>query len=117
MPYQWTVVSHRGTALGGMNRGRFLDYEYFFENYDPRTYRHGGKLAVPTPLLFFFIERAHEKTEIAAELSSTGRNAEQKIKSWLEIYEQQNHDLNVFYSDDKVVVYQLEDRAFHVLRG
>jgi hypothetical protein len=117
MPYQWTVVSHRGTALSGMNRGRFLDYEYFVEKYDPLTYKHGTSRAVPTPLLFFFVERAHQKTEITTEISSTDRNAEQKIENWLGVYEQKNHNLKIFYSDDKVVVYELEDHSFNALRG
>jgi hypothetical protein len=117
MPYQWTVVSHRGTALSGLNQGRFLDYEYFIEKYDPLTYAHGTKQAVPTPLLFFFVERAHQKTEITTELSTTDRNAEQKIKDWLQVYDQKNHNLRLFYSDDKVLVYELEDRSLNVLRG
>jgi len=117
MPYQWTVVSHRGTALSGLNQGRFLDYEYFVEKYDPLTYSHGSKEAVPTPLLFFFVERAHQKTEISTELSTTDRNAEQKIKDWLDIYNQKNHNLKVFYSDDKVLVYEIQDRSLNVLRG
>ena len=117
MPYQWTVVSHRGTALSGMNRGRFLDYEYFIEKYDPFIYKHGTRQAVPTPLLFFFIERAHQRTEITTEISSTDRNAEQKMENWLGEYDQKNHNLEVFYSDDKVIVYELEDHSFNALRG
>ena len=117
MPYQWTVVSHRGTALSGMNRGRFMDYEYFVERYNPLQYKHGTKEAVPTPLLFFFVERAHQKTEIMTELSTTDRNAEQKMKEWLNVYAQNHRDLKVFYSDDKVIVYEIRNRSFNVLRG
>ena len=116
-PYQWTVVSHLGTALVGMNRGRFMDYDYFCKQYDPTTYTQGAKGAVPTPVVFFFVERLHERTEIATELMTVNRNAEEGMKQWLEEYEKHHHDLRVFYSDKNVVVYELKDPTINALRG
>jgi hypothetical protein len=117
MPYQWTVVSHRGTALSGMNRGRFLDYGYFYSRYNPETYRHGSKESVPTPVLFIFVERARERTDIATELATVSSSAAENIKVWLDSYQKNHYDLRIFYSDEEVVVYELEDPAVNALRG
>ncbi len=116
MPYQWTAVSHRGTALSGMNRGRFLDYGYFFSRYDPETYKHGSKEAVPTPVLFIFVERTRASTNIATELSTGSRVASENIKEWLDTYQKYHADLRIFYGDDDVVVYKIEDPAVNALR-
>jgi hypothetical protein len=116
MPYQWTVVSHRGSALSGMNRGRFLDYGYFFSSYKPETYRHGSKDAVPTPLLFIFVERTRESTNIATELATTSNSASANIKGWLDTYQKNHADLRIFYSDEDVVVYKLENPSVNALR-
>lgn len=117
MPYQWTVVSHRGTALSGMNRGRFLDYGYFYSSFDPETYKHGTKGAVPTPLLFIFVERTHEKSNIATELATVNIGSAANIKHWLDTYQKNHYDLKVFYSDEEVIVYKLEDMTVNALRG
>ena len=117
MPYQWTVVSHRGTLLSGMNRGRFLDYEYFCDQYDPRAYRAGKPGSIPTPLVFVFVERATDRTDVETELATTDRNASTNIKAWVEEYRKTHSDLRVFYSDEAVVVYEIEDRAANALRG
>jgi hypothetical protein len=115
-PFQWTVVSHRGTALSGMNRGRFLDYGYFTSRYNPETYKHGAKDAVPTPVLFIFVELAREETNVATELATgTARSAE-VIKDWIDSYRKTHVDLSVFYRDDEVVVYKIEDPAVNALR-
>lgn len=115
-PYQWTVVSHRGTALSGMNRGRFLDYGYFYSRYKPETYQHGSKDAVPTPVLFIFVERTREKTNIATELTTANNSSAENIKEWLDAYQKNHYDLRIFYSDEEVVVYKLEDPSVNALR-
>ncbi len=117
MPYQWTVVSHRGSALSGMNRGRFLDYGYFYSRYNPETYQHGTEDAVPTPVLFIFVERTREKTNIATELLTANNRSAENIKEWLDSYQKNHHDLRIFYSDEEVVVYKLEDPTVKALRG
>jgi hypothetical protein len=111
------VVSHRGTALSGMNRGRFLDYGYFYSSYNPETYKHGTKGAVPTPLLFIFVERTREKTNIATELATANVGSAENIKEWLDTYQKKHYDLKIFYSDEDVVVYELEDPTVNALRG
>ena len=117
MPYQWTVVSHMGTALVGMNRGRFLDYDYFCQQYNPLLYNHGVPGAVPTPVLFFFVERETEQSEIVTELVTSNREAAKNIKQWLVDYQKYHRDLTIFYRDEKVIVYKLEDPAIKALRG
>jgi len=116
-PYQWTVVSHRGTALSGMNRGRFLDYGYFYSSYNPETYKHGTKGAVPTPVLFIFVERTREKSNVATELATVNSASAENIKEWLGAYQKNHTDLKIFYSDEEVVVYKLEDPTVSALRG
>jgi hypothetical protein len=117
MPYQWTVVSHMGTALVGMNRGRFLDYDYFCQRYDPLQYNHGVAGAVPTPVLFFFVERENEQSEIVTELATSNRESARNMNQWLAEYQKHHRDLTIFYRDEKVVVYKIEDPTIKALRG
>ncbi|HTY38730.1 MAG TPA: hypothetical protein VMH23_16540 [Bacteroidota bacterium] len=117
MPYQWTAVSHRGTALSGMNRGRFLDYGYFFDRYNPDTYKHGSKDAVPTPLLFIFVERRPDQSNVATELATTSITAAGNIKDWITRYQERHSDMKIFYSDPDVIVYKIEDPSVNALRG
>ena len=117
MPYQWTVVSHRGSALSGMNRGRFLDYGYFYSRYNPETYRPGAKDAVPTPVLFIFVERTRENSNVATELATVTSSAAENIKDWLLAYQKVHSDLSIFYIDEDVIVYKLENPSVNALRG
>lgn len=109
IPYQWTIVAHRGILLAGMNRGRFLDYDYFTATYDPRTYVHGKPGAIPTALVFIFIEKSPNATGISSELASLNRNAMRRAREWCETYVQFHDDMTVFYSDEAVIIYQLRD--------
>jgi hypothetical protein len=116
MPYQWTVVSHQGTALTGMNRGRFLDYGYFSSRYKAESYKQGTKEGVPTPVIFIFVERSREQSNVATELATGNSGAAEIIKDWLDAYQKTHNDLRIFYSDEEVVVYTIEDPAVNALR-
>jgi hypothetical protein len=116
IPYQWTIVAHRGILLAGMNRGRFLDYDYFTARYDPVTYRHGTKDAIPTALVFIFIEKNKDVTEISSELTPVNRNAMAQAREWCETYRKTHDDMTVFFSDDTIIIYELRDPHVPSLR-
>ncbi len=116
IPYQWTIVAHRGILLAGMNRGRFLDYDYFTASYDPVTYRHGTKGAIPTALVFIFIEKNKDVTEISSELIPVNRNAMARTREWCETYRKTHTNMTIFFSDDTIIIYELRDPHVPSLR-
>jgi hypothetical protein len=116
IPYQWTIVAHRGILLAGMNRGRFLDYDYFTAMYDPVTYRHGVPGAIPTALVFIFVEQDKDVTGISSELIPNNRNAMREARKWCETYLQTHNDMTIFYKDDKIIIYELRDPHVPSLR-
>jgi hypothetical protein len=116
IPYQWTIVAHRGILLAGMNRGRFLDYDYFTSMYDPLTYLHGKPGSIPTALVFIFIEKHPEASEISSEIASLNKDAMVHAGQWCETYMKTHSDMTVFYSDEKVIIYQLRDPNVASLR-
>lgn len=106
-PYEWTAVSHRGTAVLTMNEGRFLEYEYFLQHYDPTTYQPDGTEAIPTPSVFLFVPRTPGTPGLRSELLSTDRALVPALRHWVATYRRQGHPLSVAYSDDALTVYHL----------
>ena len=106
-PYQWTVVSHHGTAVRAMNQGRFLTYEYFLQHYDAATYDHTSDAAVPTTDLFLFIPTDSAMNHIRAELLVSPTETRDQMQRWCEKYRQRTGTLSVFYRDEHLTVYRL----------
>ena len=68
-------------------------------------------------MLFIFVERTRDKTNIATELTTANNSSAENIKEWLDSYQKNHYDLRIFYSDEEVVVYKLEDPTVNALRG
>ena len=110
LPYAWTAVGHGGTRVLAAHRGRFMDYEYFLENYDPATYDHRGGGRIPTPDVFLFVERGAAPSTVAAELLPAGPDLAQRLRQWVAVYRarpDQAGALSVFYQDGEVTVYRV----------
>lgn len=114
LPYAWTAISHVGTGIRVRNRGRFMDYEYFLATYDPASYDHTGPGAIPTPDLFFFLERGDAPTAVRDELRPPGRQHNARLRSWLDQYrarpDQAGH-VSVLYQDSDVEVVRVSRPA------
>ena len=110
LPYAWTAVGHSGTRALVAHRGRFMDYEYFLENYDPAVYDHRGPGRIPTPEVFLFTERPGAASGLAAELLPSTPDLAVRMRRWVEVYRRrpdQAGALGVFYQDSRVTVYRV----------
>ena len=113
-PYAWTAVSHRGTGILARHRGRFMDYEFFLQNYDASSYDHIGDSAIPTPDLYLFIEANPLASDILPELMPTGEDIPARISTWVEtIVSRDIAGVTVerFYEDDDVRIYRISRPA------
>ena len=113
-PYAWTAVSHRGTGILARHRGRFMDYEFFLQNYDASSYNHLGDGAIPTPDLYLFIETNPLTSDILPELMPTGDNLPERISSWVETFASRTSEgvtVERFYEDADVRIYRISRPA------
>lgn len=106
-PYQWTVVSHHGTAIHAMNQGRFLTYDYFLQHYDANTYDHSAEEAIPTTDLFLFVPTDSTVNRIRDELLISPSETTGPMQRWSEQYRQRMGNLPLFYRDEYLTVYRL----------
>ena len=113
LPYAWTAVGHRGTGALVAHRGRFMDYAYFLDNYDPRQYRHAGAGQIPTPDVFLFVESGRGETAVMAELMPPGRDLPARMARWVQAYAQgpDAGALSVAYRDRDLTVYRIARSA------
>ncbi len=119
LPYAWTAVGHRGTGTLVSQRGRFMDYGYFLDNYDPAAYSHTGQRRIPTPDVYLFVERNPDASQVMAELMPTGRDLTRQMHRWVRAYAQRPdaaRSLSVFYRDDAVTVYRISRPASTLLQ-
>jgi hypothetical protein len=107
-PYQWTAVSHYGTAALALNQGRFLAYDYFLTHYDPHTYDHTSRTAIPTRDLFLFVPSESATALLRDELFVTTEPVAGPMRRWIDTYQQQS---TIFYEDEHLTVYCLSRAA------
>jgi len=106
-PYQWTLVSHYGSAVHAMNQGRFFSYDYFLTHYDAQTYDHAAQEAIPTRDLFLFVPTDSTLARIREELLISDRDMVRPMRRWCTQHRQRTTRLSVFYEDDDLTVYRL----------
>ena len=114
LPYAWTAVSHRGTGILARHRGRFMDYEYFLQNYDAARYDHLGEEAIPTPDLYLFVEKDPLASTIVPELMPTGVDIPDRVADWVRTFTartQEGVTVETFYDDASVRVYHVRRPA------
>ena len=113
-PYAWTAISHRGTGILARHRGRFMDYEFFLQNYDASSYDHLGDEAIPTPDLYLFIETHPLTSDILPELMPTGEDIPARISTWVDTFSERTPDgvtVERFYEDADVRIYRISRPA------
>lgn len=106
-PYEWTAVSHYGTAVHAMNEGRFLEYDYFLRHYRPETYDHASLEAIPTRHLFLFVPTAAAIQSIRDELRVSEDEVPRSMQRWCARHRLDTGSFSLFYSDKHLAVYQL----------
>ncbi|MEM6288003.1 MAG: hypothetical protein AAF845_12670 [Bacteroidota bacterium] len=117
-PYTWTAISHLGTGVLTRHRGRFMDYEFFLQNYDASAYDHRGRGAIPTPDVFVFVEREDGPQTVQQELMPSGEDATPAIEDWLAAYAartDQAPNVSVFYRDEQIEVVRISRPASTLL--
>ena len=113
-PYAWTAIGHRGTGTLVAQRGRFMDYQYFLNRYDPTRYDHVGAGRIPTPDLFLFVERDPDAPQTMAELMPPGRDLTGRMHAWVQAYARrpdQAGRVSTFYRDRDLTVYRISRPA------
>jgi hypothetical protein len=93
-----------------MNQGRFLAYDYFLTHYDPRTYDHTSRTAIPTRDLFLFVPSDSATALTRDELFVTADPIAAPMQRWIDHY-QQHSALSLFYKDEYLHVYRLTRTA------
>ena len=59
------------------------------------------------PYLFIFVEKNKYVSNVATELLPNIKNLTAKLQDWCKEYKKYHNDINVYYEDDKVVVYKI----------
>jgi hypothetical protein len=107
-PYQFTVVSHLGTKPQVVASGRFMDYNYFLQNYKPETYGGSQQQTIPTNDVFIFALKKPNDRNVMAELMPY--NTDNPIRStldWCRTYRQHHANMSIFYDDEDVCIYRI----------
>ncbi len=115
VPYQWTVIGHLGMRVRILNEGRYMDYRFFVSQYDPETYDHAAKGAIPTPDVYVFVDKQPLKALVREELGPPSAEVMKQVRQWCEIYATRSNDITVFFEDEAVRVYRITRGADYQL--
>ena len=107
-PYTWTIVSYGQEFPMVMRRGFHLSAVDFLERYDPTA----PVVPIPTRHLFIIVEKTPHRFQIntwARRFSRT--DLEQRLLTWVHLYQTTHGNMRVFLEDDNVRVYTIEQPA------
>ena len=104
-PYTWTIVSYGQEFPMVLRRGFALPAADFLDRYDPTV----RTVPIPTPSVFVIVEKKAHQFQInnwSRRFSRSG--LEQRLQTWVQLYQATHANLSTFYEDDDVRVYQIE---------
>ena len=88
-----------------LRRGFHLPASQFLDSYDPTL----SVIPIPTPEIFVIVEKTPHSFEIANWARRFSRaDLENRLQTWVYLYQTTHHNLRVFLEDDHVRVYQIE---------
>jgi hypothetical protein len=106
-PFTWTIVSYGQEFPMVMHRGFHLPAIDFLERYDPT----GAALEIPTPHVFIIVEKEAHRFQVNTWAERFSRaDVEQRLQTWVHLYQATHRDMKVFLEDENVRVYHLERR-------
>lgn len=104
-PYTWTLVSYGQEFPMVLKRGFHLAASDFVERFDPSE----PVVPVPTRHVFIIVEKMPHAFEINAWARRFDRaEVEQRLQSWVFLYQGSHRDVRVFMEDEDVRVYHIE---------
>lgn len=106
-PYTWTIVSYGQEFPMVMRRGFHLSAVDFLDGYDPQS----DVLPIPTPHVFIIVEKTAHPFQIDTWAQRHSRSdLEQRLQTWVHLYQATHRNMRVFLEDEFVRVYQIERR-------
>jgi hypothetical protein len=119
-PYTWTLVSYGQEFPMVLREGFHIPAATFLERYDPSA----QVVPIPTPQVFVIVEKTAHPFQINSWARSFSRaGLEERLQTWIHVYQASHRNLRVFFEDEHVRVYQIErtpaeiDRAMQRERG
>ncbi|HEY3053163.1 MAG TPA: hypothetical protein VGK04_07215 [Thermoanaerobaculia bacterium] len=104
-PYTWTIVSYGQEFPMVLRRGFHIPAADFLERYDPGA----DVIPIPTPHIFVVVEKKPHQFEINTWAQRFSRSdLEERLQTWIHLYQVSHTNLRVFHEDDDVRVYEIE---------
>ena len=104
-PYTWTLVSYGQEFPMILGRGRHVPASDFLDSYDPG----GDILPIPTRYVFLVVEKNPHSFQINTWSNRFNRaEIEERLQTWIHVYQASHSNLRVFHEDQDVRVYQIE---------
>jgi hypothetical protein len=104
-PYTWTLVSYGQEFPMVLREGFHVPAATFLERYDPSA----QVVPIPTPHVFVIVEKTAHPFQINSWARSFSRaGLEERLQTWIHVYQANHRNLRVFFEDEHVRVYQIE---------
>lgn len=112
-PYTWTLVSYGQEFPMVLRKGFHIPAASFLERYDPAA----PVVPIPTPHIFVIVEKTPHPFQINTWAQTYSRSdLEQRLQTWVHVYQATHTRLRVFYEDEHVRVYQITRSAEEIDR-
>ena len=103
-PYTWTLVSYGQEFPMVLRRGFHVPAADFLAQYDPEA----QLLPIPTQHVFIVVEKTPHRFEINDWTRRFSRaDIEQRLQTWVHLYQATHGNLRVFLEDEHVRVYHI----------
>ena len=103
-PYTWTLVSYGQEFPMVLRRGFHVPAADFLTQYDPEA----ALLPIPTQHVFIVVEKTPHQFEINDWARRfTRADVEQRLQTWVHLYQATHANLRVFLEDENVRVYHI----------
>lgn len=103
-PYTWTLVSYGQEFPMVLRQGFHIPATTFLDQYDPSS----AVVPIPTPHVFVIIEKTPHPFQIDTWAQTFSRtDLEERLQTWIHVYQATHQNLRVFYEDEHVRVYQI----------
>jgi hypothetical protein len=104
-PYTWTLVSYGQEFPMILGRGFHLPASDFLDSYDPGA----DIVPIPTRYVFLVVEKNPHSFQIDTWSNRFNRaELEERLQTWIHVYQAGHSNLRVFHEDQDVRVYQIE---------
>ena len=113
-PYTWTLVSYGQEFPMVLKRGFHVTAADFLERYDPGM----DVTPIPTPQIFVVVEKTAHRFQINTWKTQFSRsNLEERLETWMQLYQITHRNARIFYEDENVRVYQIQRTPDEISRA